>query len=222
MSLPLFRLASVDSTQAFLKRHPELGHCAVMADTQSEGRGRQGSRWESAPGAGLWMSAALPPPEMAPGLVLQHAMRHAIAALGGGIALGLKCPNDLVARGPVGLVKVGGIIGELSGGRLILGLGINLTEAPDLPDRAIPASHLRALGLEPPPAPGLALALLDGWMDLASAPAPPFQWPSEGDALRWERGQGVCLGWEVDGRLKVATNAGVERLSAAEVRGLKA
>lgn len=220
MTLPLIRLASVDSTQAFLKRHPELGFCAVLADAQTEGRGRQGNRWESAPGAGLWMSAALPPVEMAPGLVLQHAMRHAIAALGGG-SLGLKWPNDLVAQTPRGLAKVGGILGEVSSGRLILGLGINLTETPDLPDRAIPASDLRALGMAPPSAPELARALLDRWTDLATAPEPPFRWPVEGDALRWEQGQGVCLGWEPEGRLKVATNAGVERLSAADVRGLR-
>ncbi|HET8901480.1 MAG TPA: biotin--[acetyl-CoA-carboxylase] ligase [Holophagaceae bacterium] len=220
MNLPLIRLASIDSTQAFLKRHPELGFCGVIADTQTEGRGRQGNRWESAPGAGLWMSAALPPSDLAPGLVLQHAMRHTIAELGSD-RLGLKWPNDLVARTEQGLVKLGGIIGELSGGRLILGLGINLTETPELPDRAIPASSLKALGIETPTAPTLARALLDRWADLGSVPEPPFRWPMEGDALRWEQGQGVCLGWEPDGRLKVATNAGLERLSAADVRGLR-
>ncbi|HXC16750.1 MAG TPA: biotin--[acetyl-CoA-carboxylase] ligase [Holophagaceae bacterium] len=220
MNLPLIRLAAIDSTQAFLKRHLELGFCAVIADAQSEGRGRQGNRWESAPGAGLWMSAALPVSELTPGLVLQHAMRHAIAELGGE-QLGLKWPNDLVAKGPAGLVKVGGIIGELSGGRLILGLGINLQETPELPDRAIPASNLKALGIETSTAPNLARALLDRWADLGSAPEPPFHWPLEGDALRWEQGQGVCLSWEPDGRLKVATNTGLERLSAADVRGLR-
>ena len=218
--LPLIRLGSVDSTQAFLKRHPELGFCGVIADTQSEGRGRQGNRWESAPGAGLWMSAALPPSDLAPGLVLQHAMRHVLAALGGGL-LGLKWPNDLVAKTEHGLVKLGGIIGELAAGRLILGLGINLTEAPELPDRAVPASSLKALGLSAPDPGALALDLLARWSDLAAAPAAPFQWPAEGDAIRWEQRQGVCLGWEADGRLHLATNAGVARLSAGEVRGLR-
>ncbi|MBS1783841.1 MAG: hypothetical protein JST24_00270 [Acidobacteria bacterium] len=220
MSQPLIRLASVDSTQAFLKRHPELGFCGVIADTQTEGRGRQGHRWESAPGAGLWMSAALPPSSLAPGLVLQHAMRHVLAALGDG-PLGLKWPNDLVAKTEAGLVKLGGIIGEVTNGRLILGLGLNLNQAPDLPDRAMPASHLKALGLDAPDPAALALDLLDRWQDLAAAPAPAFHWPAEGDALRWDQGQGVCLGWELDGRLKLATNEGVQRLSAGEVRGLR-
>lgn len=221
MSLPLLRLARVDSTQAFLKRHPELGWCGVIADAQTEGRGRQGNRWESAPGGGLWMSAALPSPDLAPGLALQLAMRHALAALPEDPRLGLKWPNDLVARGEGGLVKLGGILGELGGGRFLLGLGINLADAPDLPDRAIPASSLKALGLAPPDPAGLALALLDRWQDLAAAPAPRFQWPAEGDAVRWEAGQGVCLGWEPDGRLRLATNEGVQRLSAGDVRGLR-
>lgn len=220
MNLPLIRLAAIDSTQAFLKRHPELGFCAVIADAQTEGRGRQGNRWESAPGAGLWMSAALPPPELAPGLTLQCAMRHVLAALGSDI-LGLKWPNDLVARTEGGLVKLGGIIGELSGGRLILGLGINLRSAPELPDRAIPASSLLELGLTTPEPARLALDLLDRWQDLGAAPEASFLWPHEGDPVRWEQGQGVCLGWEADGRLRLATNAGVQRLSAGEVRGLR-
>lgn len=221
MSLPLIRLAEVDSTQAFLKRHPELGFCAALADSQTAGRGRQGNRWESAPGAGLWMSVALPPPDLPPGLVLQLAMRLALAVLPPDPRLGLKWPNDLVAKTEAGLAKLGGIIGELSGGRLILGLGINLTEAPELPDRAIPASSLKALGLVPPDPAALALDLLDRWQDLAAAPAPRFHWPAEGDAVRWEQGQGVCLGWEPDGRLRLATNTGVQRLSAGEVRGLR-
>src|SRR5450631_2675642 len=99
MNLPLIRLAEVDSTQAFLRRNPHLGCCVVLADLQTEGRGRQGNRWESAAGAGLWMSAALPsPPGVAPGLVLQRAMVAAACALDPeGRILGLKWPNDLVA-----------------------------------------------------------------------------------------------------------------------------
>ncbi len=220
MSLPLIRLATVDSTQAFLKRHPELGFCGVIADTQTEGRGRQGNRWESAPGAGLWMSAALPPSDLSPGLVLQHAMRHVLAALGG-TTLGLKWPNDLVAKTEGGLVKLGGIIGEVAQGRLILGLGLNLTEAPDLPDRAMPAASLASIGMDAPEPARLALDLLDRWANLPAAPPAPFHWPAEGEALRWDQGQGVCLGWEPDGRLKLATNDGVQRLSAGDVRGLR-
>ena len=39
--------------------------------------------------------------------------------------------------------------------------------------------------------------------------------------LHWEDGQGTCLGWEPDGRLKMATADGIRRLSAGEVSGLE-
>jgi BirA family biotin operon repressor/biotin-[acetyl-CoA-carboxylase] ligase len=220
--LPLIRLASVDSTQAFLRRHPELGFCAVLADRQTEGRGRQGNRWESAAGAGLWLSAALPPlPGVPPGVVMQRAMAAAARVLDPeGRALGLKWPNDLVAWKAGGLRKLGGILGEQVGGRLILGLGVNLTSAPDLPGRALPPGSLRELNLETPSAVDLAIRITNFWRDLERDIQPLFRWPGEGDPLRWEAGQGTCLGWESDGRLKVATASGIQRLSAGEVSGL--
>jgi len=39
-------------------------------------------------------------------------------------------------------------------------------------------------------------------------------------AIHWEEGQGTCLGWEPDGRLKVATAEGIRRLSAGDVAGM--
>jgi BirA family biotin operon repressor/biotin-[acetyl-CoA-carboxylase] ligase len=212
----------VDSTQAFLRRHPELHPCAVMADAQTEGRGRQGNRWESAPGAGLWLSASVDPPDLAPGLLLQRAMGAVIAALEGyGVPLGLKWPNDLVARREGGLVKLGGILGERVGSRLILGVGVNLRAAPDLPERALSAACLAELGATAPDRTELACAILSGWSELDRDVQPSFRWPTEGEPLRWEHGQGVCLGWESDGRLRVTTAEGIQRLSAGEVRGLR-
>ncbi|BDU69407.1 hypothetical protein GETHOR_15080 [Geothrix oryzae] len=222
MELPLIRLAVVDSTQAFLRRNPHLGSCVVLADQQSQGRGRQGNRWESAAGAGLWMSAALPSPAgVTPGVVLQRAMSAAARVLDpGGRTLGLKWPNDLVAWRDGRLVKVGGILGEQAGGRLILGLGVNLTAAPDLPGRAIPPASLRDLGLETPSSAELAICITIFWKNLKQEFQPLFRWPAPGAAMRWEEGQGTCLGWEPDGRLKVATADGIRRLSAGEVSGL--
>lgn len=223
MDLPLIHLARVDSTQAFLRRNPYLEPgIAVLADQQTEGRGRQGNRWESAIGTGLWMSTALPSPVgVATGLVLQRAMAAAAGVLDPeGRTLGLKWPNDLVAWKDGRLVKLGGIIGEQAGGRLILGLGVNLTAAPDIPGRAIPPSCLSELGLAVPSAPDLALHISKFWMNLEQEAKPLFRWPDPGTSLRWEEGQGTCLGWEPDGRLKVATADGIRRLSAGEISGL--
>ncbi|HEY3399122.1 MAG TPA: hypothetical protein VGK03_00695 [Geothrix sp.] len=222
MDLPLIRLAEVDSTQTFLRRNPHLGFCAVLADRQIQGRGRQGNRWESAPGAGLWMSVALPSPSgVAPGLVLQRAMAAAARVLDpDGRVLGLKWPNDLVAWRDGRLVKLGGILGEQVGGRLILGLGVNLTSAPDIPGRAIPPACLKDLGLRTSYISDLAVHIAKSWSNLAQNIQPLFRWPEAGAPLRWEDGQGACLGWEPDGRLKVATAEGVRRLSVGDIRGM--
>lgn len=224
MSLPLIRLARVDSTQAFLLRHPDLGFCGVLADEQTEGRGQGGNGWESAPGAGLWLSAAVPTVAAAPGVLLQRAMGAVIEALEPcGARLGLKWPNDLVAWKGDRLVKLGGIIGLAKGDRLLLGVGVNLASAPEIPDRAIPPAALAQVAPGPvPPAPALARAVLDLWADLSVIRPPAFQWPEPGEAVAWEDGQGTCEGWLEDGRLAVRTGRGLEALTAGYVRGLRA
>ena len=227
MALPLPRpvfihFAELDSTQSFLRRHPELGFCAVVADAQTEGRGRQGNAWISAPGGGLWMSVALPQPDLLPGIVLQRAMASVAECLKDcGVDLGLKWPNDLVAYKDGRLVKLGGIIGEKAGERLLLGLGVNLHSAPQIDGRAIPAASFSELGAMVPDSRSLARTILDAWQDLDVGFSPAFQWPERGTPIQWERGQGVVMGWEEDGRLKITTASGIERLSAAEITGLE-
>ena len=222
MGLTIIHLAEIDSTQAFLRRHPELGFCAVMADAQTQGRGRQGNTWVSEPSAGLWMSVAMEPPDLNPGIVLRRAMLGVIAALDGcGIELGLKWPNDLVARKEGRLVKLGGIIGEKAGDCLILGLGVNLKRSPILEGRVFPAASLADMSAAIPESRELARRILASWSDLKVSRAPVFQWPETGTPIQWEQGQGVVMGWEEDGRLKVTTASGIERLSAAEISGLR-
>ena len=221
----LLKFRSMDSTQSFLRRHPELGACGVMAEAQSDGRGRWGNRWESRPGAGLYLSASIPDPGLPPGAVMQRAMLHVLACMGaaslGAASLGLKWPNDLVAWKDGGLVKLGGIIGELDGNRLILGLGVNLRSAPELEGSALPAASMAGLGLPAPDPETLSLRILAAWDGLPPAPAPAFRWPAHGDAIRWKEGQGVVLGWEEDGRLRVANQAGIQRLVAGEISELR-
>ncbi|HWQ09692.1 MAG TPA: hypothetical protein VN436_11305 [Holophaga sp.] len=224
MPLPLILLAETDSTQTFLARHLELGCCGVLADAQTAGRGRGDNGWESAPGAGLWLSARIPVPEVPPGLVLRRAMAAVAAALEAcGVELGLKWPNDLVAWQDGRLVKLGGILGETSRGRTILGVGVNLAGAPVIPGRAIPPASLASLGGQDiPDRLALAEEILSRWTCLDQAPEPAFLWPGPGDRIRWEEGQGLCLGWAEDGRLQVRTELGVELLSVGDVSGLRA
>jgi BirA family biotin operon repressor/biotin-[acetyl-CoA-carboxylase] ligase len=222
--ITLIRLGRIDSTQAFLERHPELGVCAALAGEQLAGRGQRGNRWESAPGAGLWLSARLPAPPVPPGLVLQRAMGAVAEALEPwGAPLGLKWPNDLVAWRQGRLVKLGGIIGQIRNGHVLLGVGVNLASAPAIPGRPIPPASLADL-LAPPavlPEPGiLAREILDAWADLSVHREPLFRWPEAGDRIRWEEGEGLCAGWLPDGRLEVNTAQGPRQLVAGDVSGL--
>lgn len=222
MPWPLIRLKQVDSTQDFLLRHPELGFCGVLAEAQTQGRGQRGNRWESEPGAGLWLSACIPTPELPSGQVLQRAMAAVAEVLEPcGIALGLKWPNDLVARDAGRLVKLGGIIGQTKGERLILGVGVNLLRAPALPGRAIAPACVEALRQGPlPDATTLALGILEAWSDLTIQREPAFRWPAPGEDLRWETGSGRCEAWLEDGRLAIHTPTGLQTLTAGDLNSL--
>jgi BirA family biotin operon repressor/biotin-[acetyl-CoA-carboxylase] ligase len=217
-------LGTVDSTQAFLKRHPELGFCGVVAVEQTSGRGRGGNAWESGRGAGLCLSARLPAPSATAGVVLQRAMSAAIEALTPcGVALGLKWPNDLVAWRNGRLFKLGGIIGEQSESSVTLGLGVNLHSAPEILERAIPPASLASLGAAGiPNAADLAAGVLAAWQSLDKERAPAFRWPGPGDAISWEDGGGTCQGWEPDGRLAVRTERGLVLLASGDVSGVAA
>ncbi|MFV8572644.1 biotin--[acetyl-CoA-carboxylase] ligase [Marinobacter sp. SBS5] len=133
-------LKEVDSTNAEVARRllaAAPGMPVVLADSQTEGRGRRGRNWSSPKGQNLYMSMGLTLRGGFEGLsglslVLGVAVVRALSALGVQGA-GLKWPNDLYAGGK----KFGGILveiqGELQEGQVqvIAGLGINvhMTEA---------------------------------------------------------------------------------------------
>ncbi|HEY6866684.1 MAG TPA: biotin--[acetyl-CoA-carboxylase] ligase [Candidatus Eisenbacteria bacterium] len=113
----------------------------VVADAQTQGRGRGGRRWALAPGRGLALSVLL-----TSGCDVESA---AVAPLGAGLALAraleglgvraaLKWPNDLLVRGR----KLSGILcesrraaGPAAGGAIVVGVGVNVGErAEDFPD----------------------------------------------------------------------------------------
>jgi BirA family biotin operon repressor/biotin-[acetyl-CoA-carboxylase] ligase len=136
--------------------------------------------------------------------------------------LGLKWPNDLVAFVDGRLRKLGGIIGETRQDKLVLGVGVNLTHRPDIPGRAIKTGSLADLYVSTfPDRITLAKDILFRWRDLGAAADPAFLWPTKGTPIRWEGGEGICQGWEPDGRLKVATKGSVMRLTAGDVSGME-
>jgi BirA family biotin operon repressor/biotin-[acetyl-CoA-carboxylase] ligase len=141
----------------------------VVADEQTEGRGRRGRSWASPPGAGLYVSivfrpASVPTPllTLMAGVAVANGLRQST-----GVLVTLKWPNDVVVEADVigrdqagqpGRVdaaprrwrKVAGILAEAttSGNALqfiVLGVGVNLRSADWPPEVAARATSLEAV-----------------------------------------------------------------------------
>ena len=134
--------------------------CLLVAEHQNAGRGRQGKAWQSAAGASLTFSLALP---LAPAdwsglsLAVGLALAETLDPLQPGqpAAVGIKWPNDLLLRDAPGASQHSsntGVIGRKLGGILIetvqigsqrlavVGVGLNLQPLPTLPADAAPLS----------------------------------------------------------------------------------
>jgi BirA family transcriptional regulator, biotin operon repressor / biotin---[acetyl-CoA-carboxylase] ligase len=148
---PLEVLASVPSTMG---RGAELAAAGapegatVVADQQTEGRGRLGRAWLAPPGSSLLVTVLLRP------AITREEAWLVVAAAGVALAeavdllapspldAGLKWPNDLELRGR----KAAGLLAEahLNGANpdwVLLGMGVNVTQGaadlpPELADRA--------------------------------------------------------------------------------------
>ena len=111
------------------------GHWLV-ADRQVAGRGRQGRSWFDGSGNFMGSTAVrISPRDPAPATLALVAGVAAYEAVSAVLAepgkLRLKWPNDLM----LGDAKLAGIWLEREGDRIIVGMGVNLAAAPDLPDR---------------------------------------------------------------------------------------
>ena len=129
----------------FGRRAADLQPCLLVAEHQTGGRGRQGKRWQSAPGASLTFSLSLPLARPDPsglslaiGVAVADALDPPADPRAGRPRIGVKWPNDLwlldaaddaAPDTPPGR-KLGGILIEtLSAGtqRLaVVGIGLNV------------------------------------------------------------------------------------------------
>jgi BirA family transcriptional regulator, biotin operon repressor / biotin---[acetyl-CoA-carboxylase] ligase len=246
---PLEVVASLPSTMA---RAAELaaGGAAegttVVAEEQTEGRGRLGRSWVAPPGSSLLLSVVLRPPlprdavwltVAAAGVALAGAV-EAVAARP--VHIGLKWPNDLELGGR----KAAGLLAEahLEGQRLgwvVLGMGVNVAQRredlpPELADRATSV----ALALQAPVDRAALLAawagrFVDGYRHLAAGEPGPvlaaYRWRlvTLGRRVRADRvGAEPVVGTAVDltatGGLVVQTDAGARmEVLAADVHHLR-
>jgi len=139
-------LAETGSTNSDAAETAHLGEpegLVVIAEHQTAGRGRLGRSWVSAPRAGLWLSVLLRPKA--------DVSRWGWLPLLAGVALAdtvegsrLKWPNDLLLNGR----KAAGILAEAIGGTaVVVGIGLNVSQADDELPPAVNATSLRMEGL---------------------------------------------------------------------------
>jgi BirA family biotin operon repressor/biotin-[acetyl-CoA-carboxylase] ligase len=209
----------------------------VLAESQTQGRGRMGRRWASPPGLNLYASIVLRPRLPAAEvplitLVAGLATAESVAELVSE-GVGIKWPNDVVIDGR----KAAGILSEMDAGDaarfVVVGIGVNLNAgAGDFPPelRAIATSVRQASGAEVDRARfcGRLLSHLEHRYDTLQAAGfaallPAWQrWDvlrdrpvevRQGDQVIAGTGRGIGA----DGRLRVETAGGVVEVVAGDV-----
>ncbi len=159
------RHAALPSTQdaALAAAHAgDPGRLAILADTQTAGRGSRGRTWTSPPGT-LNLSVLLRPEQGSRetgrwALLAAVSLYEALSPYAEGLML--KWPNDVLLHG----AKLAGILIDCQPGEagfVVIGLGANLATAPQISDRVT-----ARLPSPAPPAAAVAdrlVAALDAW-----------------------------------------------------------
>jgi BirA family biotin operon repressor/biotin-[acetyl-CoA-carboxylase] ligase len=236
-------LAHTGSTNADVAAAARAGRgegLVVVAEEQATGRGRLGRAWVSPPRAGLTFSMLFRPdvaPARLPLLTLLVASATAQAIVERtDVEVRVKWPNDLV----VGDRKLAGLLAEVAGGAVVVGVGLNVsTRREELPRSDATSVQLeRGPGAEPVDRMPLLLAVLRtvgnayrGWLETdgsAEAVLVPYRALSAtlGRRVRAEMAPGVELvGTAVDvgpaGQLLVEDGQGRHEVSAADVIHLR-
>jgi len=162
---------NADAAEAAGRGEPE--GLVVVAEQQNTGRGRRDRQWVSPPRAGLTLSVLLRPAEAVNGWPPVSRPAYGWLPLLAGVALleavqqraelpaTLKWPNDLL----IGDAKCAGILAEVVGDAVVLGIGLNVsTRADELPaaTTGLPATSLLVAGATHTDRDPLLRALLRG------------------------------------------------------------
>ena len=198
----------------------------LVALAQDAGRGRQGRDWQSLDGnffgSTLVGLRAGDPPAPSLALAAGLALIEAVDAAAPGRPLMLKWPNDLM----LGNAKLGGILLERSGERVVVGFGVNLAAAPSIDGRR--TADLGATITPQAFAPLLAASaarLLAAWRS-ADPPAFARAWlaraHSIGTALTVHSGpdewvSGTFAGVDPDGALRLDIGGQIQLIRAGDV-----
>jgi BirA family biotin operon repressor/biotin-[acetyl-CoA-carboxylase] ligase len=220
-------LPEIDSSNSELMRRARAGQheaTLLVAERQTQGRGRMGRVWQSQPGDSLTfsLSLSLSPKDwsglsLAVGLSLAESLHPDIR---------LKWPNDLWFEDR----KLGGILVEAASmaghSQVVVGVGLNIrprgADGLNTPPAALTEllPHLTA----PDALACLALPLIQTLLTFEHEGFAPLQARFESrDVLKGRRvhtsdGQvGESLGVGPTGALRVQTDAGVQELHSAEI-----
>lgn len=131
---------STNTAAAELARRGQREGTVVIADSQTNGRGRRGRRWISPAGKNLYLSIILRP-VMPPGDASTLTLMSAVACVSAmqrlsSLPLSIKWPNDLMIADK----KLGGILTEIKANSAgidyaVVGIGININlDAADMHD----------------------------------------------------------------------------------------
>jgi len=199
----------------------------LVALSQSAGKGRHGREWQSPAGNfhGSTLVILRPDDPPAPSLSLASglALIDAAQIAAPGAELLLKWPNDLLSGG----AKLGGILLERNGDRIVAGFGVNLAAAPAIDDRA--TATLPATLTPQAFAPLLAAAfarMLDSWRQLDTealanawqSRAHPIGTPLTVHSAPNEKISGIFDGIEPGGALRLRlADGGVHVMHAGDV-----
>ncbi|MDD5132517.1 MAG: biotin--[acetyl-CoA-carboxylase] ligase [bacterium] len=129
---------SIDSTNNYAKKLAQSGApegTLVLAETQTQGKGRLGRSWFSPVGRSIYFSLILRP-DVLPAYAQRFTLLAGVAVAAAikktcGLTVRLKWPNDLVVVNKGSYLKLGGILTEMAAesdrvNYLVTGIGINV------------------------------------------------------------------------------------------------
>jgi BirA family biotin operon repressor/biotin-[acetyl-CoA-carboxylase] ligase len=135
----------------------DIAGTVLIAEHQTAGRGRHGRGWSASPRAQITMSVAVSVVDvpatgwgwlpLATGVAVVDAVTPLLQ--GTGMELGLKWPNDVLAGPSDSKGKLAGILAEVARPVVVIGLGLNVTQAPEEVDGP-GATSLLDLGVAAP------------------------------------------------------------------------
>ncbi len=222
----ILRLDVTASTNDDVRLAAEAGEpegLVIVASEQLSGRGRQGRVWESQRG-NLYCSVLLRPSNMPQdaglySFVAAVAVHEAVRSILPHVPVTLKWPNDVLVKGK----KISGILLEVAGDALIVGIGLNVAHCPN--NTLYPTTSLAAAGaVEKVELPDLLDTLLQtlaywhdvvqhqGFLTVRAAWLEHAQLGAMTVRLPHETLQGILNGINENGHLRLLLEDGTERV----------